>query len=234
MTRADMDRVTRRVRARRRAAAPSAGFDWLELHCAHGYLLSAFLCPLTNQRDDAYGGSLENRCRYPLEVFRAMRAAWPADAADVGAHLGARLGAGRQHARRRGRDRAAVQGGRRRPDRRVVRPDDARGEAGLRPHVPDAVRRSHPQRGRHRDDGGRRDLRARPRQQHHRWPAAPTCARSRGRISPTRTGRCTRRRSWATTACRGRRSTCPARRSSSAISRARRRSPRTIVPEANG
>ena len=55
------------------------GFDWLELHCAHGYLLSAFICPLTNARDDAYGGSLENRCRLPLEVFRAMRAVWPVD-----------------------------------------------------------------------------------------------------------------------------------------------------------
>jgi anthraniloyl-CoA monooxygenase len=53
------------------------GFDWLELHCAHGYLLSAFICPLTNLRNDAYGGTLENRCRYPLEVFRAMRAVWP-------------------------------------------------------------------------------------------------------------------------------------------------------------
>lgn len=54
-----------------------AGFDWLELHCAHGYLLSAFICPLTNHRTDAYGGCLENRCRYPLEVFRALRAVWP-------------------------------------------------------------------------------------------------------------------------------------------------------------
>ena len=65
------------VRATERAAA--AGFDWLELHCAHGYLLSAFLCPLTNRREDAYGGSLENRCRFPLEVFTAMRAVWPAE-----------------------------------------------------------------------------------------------------------------------------------------------------------
>src|SRR4029453_11706141 len=55
------------------------GFDWLELHCAHGYLLSAFISPLTNTRDDEYGGSLENRCRYPLEVFRALRAVWPDD-----------------------------------------------------------------------------------------------------------------------------------------------------------
>jgi anthraniloyl-CoA monooxygenase len=65
------------VAATRRAAA--AGFDWLELHCAHGYLLSAFISPLTNRRTDDYGGTLENRCRYPLEVFAAVRAAWPAD-----------------------------------------------------------------------------------------------------------------------------------------------------------
>lgn len=78
MTREDMDRVRDDfVAATRRAA--DAGFDWLELHCAHGYLLSAFLSPLTNQRTDAYGGSLENRLRWPLEVFAAMRAVWPAD-----------------------------------------------------------------------------------------------------------------------------------------------------------
>jgi anthraniloyl-CoA monooxygenase len=78
MTRADMDRVRDDfVRSTRHAA--EAGFDWLELHCAHGYLLSSFISPLTNQRTDAYGGSLDNRLRFPLEVFRAMRAAWPAD-----------------------------------------------------------------------------------------------------------------------------------------------------------
>ncbi|NKI93015.1 bifunctional salicylyl-CoA 5-hydroxylase/oxidoreductase [Rhizobacter sp. SG703] len=78
MTRADMDRVTADfVAATKRAA--QAGFDWLELHCAHGYLLSSFLSPLTNQRTDVYGGELANRLRYPLEVLVAMRAAWPAD-----------------------------------------------------------------------------------------------------------------------------------------------------------
>ncbi|MDH0867673.1 bifunctional salicylyl-CoA 5-hydroxylase/oxidoreductase [Mitsuaria sp. GD03876] len=78
MTREDMDRVQADFIAATRRAA-EAGFDWLELHCAHGYLLSSFLSPLTNQRTDAYGGSLENRLRYPLEVFAAMRAVWPQD-----------------------------------------------------------------------------------------------------------------------------------------------------------
>ena len=55
-----------------------AGFDLIELHCAHGYLLSSFISPLTNQRTDQYGGSRENRMRFPLEVFRAMREVWPA------------------------------------------------------------------------------------------------------------------------------------------------------------
>lgn len=76
MTCADMDHVLADfVRAATWAAG--CGFDWLELHCAHGYLLSSFITPLTNRRDDKYGGSLENRCRYPLEVFRAMREVWP-------------------------------------------------------------------------------------------------------------------------------------------------------------
>jgi anthraniloyl-CoA monooxygenase len=78
MTRADMDRVREEFVQSTRYAA-EAGFDWLELHGAHGYLLSAFLSPLTNRRGDAYGGSLEGRARFPLEVFQAMRAVWPAD-----------------------------------------------------------------------------------------------------------------------------------------------------------
>ncbi|BET95541.1 bifunctional salicylyl-CoA 5-hydroxylase/oxidoreductase [Xenorhabdus taiwanensis] len=59
--------------------AIKAGFDWLEIQAAHGYLLSSFISPLTNQRDDEYGGSLENRLRFPLAVFKAVREVWPAD-----------------------------------------------------------------------------------------------------------------------------------------------------------
>ena len=78
MDRADMLAVLEQfVAATRRAA--TAGFDWLELHCAHGYLLSSFLSPLTNRRADAWGGSIAARLRFPLEVFEAVRAAWPAD-----------------------------------------------------------------------------------------------------------------------------------------------------------
>ncbi len=76
-TRADMDKVKADfVQAAERGER--AGFDMLELHCAHGYLLASFISPLTNRRTDAYGGSLDNRLRFPLEVFEAMRAVWPA------------------------------------------------------------------------------------------------------------------------------------------------------------
>jgi len=77
MTSADMDRVRGEFVQGANAAA-RAGFDLLELHCAHGYLLSAFISPLTNRRTDAYGGSLENRLRFPLEIYHAVRAIWPA------------------------------------------------------------------------------------------------------------------------------------------------------------
>ena len=78
ITRSEMDEVRGAfVDAARRAAA--ADFDWLELHCAHGYLLSSFISPLTNRRTDEYGGSLPNRLRYPLEVFRALREVWPTE-----------------------------------------------------------------------------------------------------------------------------------------------------------
>jgi 2,4-dienoyl-CoA reductase-like NADH-dependent reductase (Old Yellow Enzyme family) len=78
MDHADLDRVSAAfVSSAKRALR--VGVDVLELHMAHGYLLNAFLSPIANQRDDEYGGSLENRMRYPLEVFAAVRAAWPDD-----------------------------------------------------------------------------------------------------------------------------------------------------------
>jgi anthraniloyl-CoA monooxygenase len=77
MDRADMDRVKAEY-DRAATWADEAGFDLLEVHMAHGYLLASFLSPLTNVRTDAYGGSREGRMRYPLEVFDAVRAAWPA------------------------------------------------------------------------------------------------------------------------------------------------------------
>jgi anthraniloyl-CoA monooxygenase len=76
MDRADMDRVTAEFVAAAEMAA-RAGFDMIELHAAHGYLLSSYISPLSNKRGDDYGGSLENRMRWPLEVFHAMRAVWP-------------------------------------------------------------------------------------------------------------------------------------------------------------
>src|SRR5207245_875687 len=76
MTRAEMDRV-RDDFVRATAMADVAGFDLIELHFAHGYLLASFISPLTNIRTDEYGGSLANRMRYPLEVFDAVRAVWP-------------------------------------------------------------------------------------------------------------------------------------------------------------
>jgi anthraniloyl-CoA monooxygenase len=77
LTAAGLDQI-RDEFAQAAARADEAGFDVLELHCAHGYLLSSFISPLTNQRRDAYGGSLAGRLRFPLEVFAAVRAAWPA------------------------------------------------------------------------------------------------------------------------------------------------------------
>ena len=76
MTRAEMDEVREQFADSARRAV-RCGFDLLELHCAHGYLLSSFLSPLSNQRSDEYGGSLEGRLRYPLEVFDTLRAVWP-------------------------------------------------------------------------------------------------------------------------------------------------------------
>ena len=158
MTRADMADV-RAAFVRATEMAEACGFDMVELHCAHGYLLSAFITPLMNRRADEYGGSLENRLRFPLDVFVAMRRVWPQHkpmSVRISATDWAPGGI-------TGEDRSrspSVRGGGRRRHRRVGRPDQHARQAHLRPHVPDAVLRSHPQRGRDRDHGGRQHLRA--------------------------------------------------------------------------
>ncbi len=78
LTRSEMEEI-RDAFVRAANMAQEAGFDMLELHCAHGYLLSSFITPLLNRRTDEYGGTFENRLRYPLEVFHAVRAVWPSD-----------------------------------------------------------------------------------------------------------------------------------------------------------
>ena len=77
MNREDMDEGNCMILCKRQNGAEHAGFDILEIHMAHGYLLSSFITPLTNQRSDEYGGSIENRMRFPLEVFDAVRKVWP-------------------------------------------------------------------------------------------------------------------------------------------------------------
>ena len=164
MDRADMELVKRQF-VLSTEMAERAGFDMLELHCAHGYLLSSFITPLTNTRTDEYGGSLENRMRYPLEVFRAVRAVWPEEKP-----ISVRISANDWVGDKGVTPAEAVDIARIFQDagvdilQRLGRTDDARGAAGLWPHVPDAVLRPHPQRDRHGDDGGRQHLRARPRQ----------------------------------------------------------------------
>jgi anthraniloyl-CoA monooxygenase len=78
MTKAEMLEVKAQF-VQAASMADDAGFDMIELHCAHGYLLSSFLTPVSNQRTDDYGGSAENRMRYPLEIFTEMRSAWPSE-----------------------------------------------------------------------------------------------------------------------------------------------------------
>jgi 2,4-dienoyl-CoA reductase-like NADH-dependent reductase (Old Yellow Enzyme family) len=78
MEEADMDKVREDFRAAARRAL-NAGFTWVEVHAAHGYLLHEFLSPLSNRRTDAYGGAFENRVRFPLEVVKAVRDVWPAE-----------------------------------------------------------------------------------------------------------------------------------------------------------
>ena len=159
MSRKDMNRVREQYVAAVKMGV-ECDFDMLELHMAHGYLLASFISPITNRRVDDYGGRLENRMRFPLEVFDACRDHWPRGQADVGASVRDRLDPGRDRRRGRGRDRPDVQGARLRPHRRLDRPDRPAVEAGLRPDVPGDVLGADPERRRHRHAGGR--ARSRP------------------------------------------------------------------------
>ena len=130
--------------------------------------VSSFISPLTNRRSDDYGGTLANRLRYPLEVFAAVREAWPKHlpmSVRISAHDWVEGGITPDDAveiarafKAAGADMIDCSSGQ----------VSARAEAHLRPHVPDALCRPHPQRGRHRHHRGGRHLRGRPRQQHHR------------------------------------------------------------------
>ena len=148
MTREDMQRVREEfVSAARRA--DTAGFDLLLLHMAHGYLLASFLSPLSNQRTDEYGGALENRLRFPLEVFDAVRAIWPrekplgvvlnADDCAPGGYTIEDAVAVARILKEHGCDLIQPLAGQTVPD----------GAPSLRPRLPDALQRPHPQRGRH-------------------------------------------------------------------------------------
>ena len=184
MSRADMDAVRDQFVAAARGAA-AAGFDLLEIHMAHGYLLSSFLSPLTNRRTDEHGGELADRARFPLEVFEACRAVWPAErpmsarisATDWcdGGFDGDQAIALAAPARARGLRRG----------RRLHRPGVARAAAALRAQLSDAVRRPHPPRGRHRHDRRRRDLELR-RRQHDRAgrPRRPVRPRAAAPLRP--------------------------------------------------
>jgi anthraniloyl-CoA monooxygenase len=146
VTRADMDRI-RDEFVGATIRGDRAGFDMVELHCAHGYLLASFLSPLTNRRTDAYGGSLENRPALPPGGLPGHAGGSSGGEAHVGAHLRHRLGGGRAHGGRGGPDRPRLRGGGGRPRGRFHGPDRARRPPPLRAHVPDALLRPDPQRG---------------------------------------------------------------------------------------
>ncbi len=164
ITRAEMDEIRDQFVASAEMAG-RAGFDMIELHAAHGYLLSSFISPVSNTREDEFGGSLQNRMRWPLDVFRAMRAVWPDDkpmSVRISAHDwvgedGITPDAAVEIAKmfaEAGSDLIDVSAGQ----------TSAEAQAGLWPHVPDAVLRPDPERGGPDDHGGRQYLRGGPRQ----------------------------------------------------------------------
>ncbi len=143
LTRADLTRIRGEFVAAARAAA-RAGFDLLELHCAHGYLLSSFLSPLSNTRTDDYGGDLAGRLRFPLEVFDAVRAVWP-----VRRPMTVRISAtdwhpGGTEIDDADRDHPGVLRARGGRHRRLHRPGGRGRATGLRAQLPDPLRRPDP------------------------------------------------------------------------------------------
>ena len=180
----------------------------VELHCAHGYLLSAFITPLMNRRTDAYGGPLENRLRFPLEVFAAMRAVWPEHkpmSVRISATDWVEGGITGDDAVEIAR---SVRGRRRRHHRRLRRPDQHARQAYLRAHVPDAVCRPHPQRGRASRPWRSATSSSPITSTASSPPGAPTSAASRAHTSPTPTGHCMPPRSLAMTRSPGRCNIC--------------------------
>ena len=167
-----------RVRAAFVQAAQRAvrlGLDGLEIHAAHGYLLHQFLSPLANRREDRYGGSLENRMRFPLEVFDAVRAAVPDRASGLGARLRHRLGARRLGHRGHRRIRARAEGARMRRDPRVERRRLADAEDSGGAGLPGALRRACEGRSRVADDCRRTHHRARAGRVDHRAGRGGCC-----------------------------------------------------------
>ena len=140
MTRADMDKV-RDDFVRAAGFGLQAGFDMLELHMAHGYLLASFLSPLTNHRSDSYGGSIDHRLRFPLEVLQAVRTTVARRQTLIGAHFRDRLGGGRHQPRRRHGNRAQLSQRRHRFGRCLDRSNRARSETDIRQDVANALRR---------------------------------------------------------------------------------------------
>ena len=144
--------------------ALKAGFDLVEIHAAHGYLLHEFLSPLSNHRTDAYGGSLENRARLLLRVVDAVRGGVAGGTAAVRAHLRHRLGRGRLDGGRLGGAGAAAEGAWRGPGGLLLgRATWPHAKIPLAPGLPGAVRRADPARGGDRDGGGGPDHRRRRR-----------------------------------------------------------------------
>ena len=224
------------TRSWRAPAAPArAGIDALELHMAHGYLLHEFLSPLSNRRTDGYGGGFEQRIRFPLEVFDAVRAVWPRRASARRAAFMHRLGRRRLDARGIGRIGAAPGGPRLRLDRCVERRRVACAEDSARARLPGELRARDPSRDGRLHDGGGPDHRRPTRRKRSSRQVTPTWSRWPARFCGIRAGRGMPRRTWARQS-RRRRSIRARRRAMRPACFAARRSgsAETALPAYNG